>query len=394
MANLTIDGREITAQDTSTILEAAGENGIHIPTLCYLAKLSWLKSCRMCIVDIEGVEKPMPACATPVAEGMVVHTRTGRVKRMRRDALKFLLIQHPLDCPVCDAGGECELQNLTYEFGIDKQDYVSEKIERPDVPFGTPLVRQWMDRCVMCMRCIQACIEIPGCHVLDVVDRGFESHVEAIHADACISCGECLHVCPVGALTENLNPIKGRIWQMARVQTTCTFCSCGCQLDLNILHGQRVIKVTSRDGVGINDGSLCVRGRFGYDYIHHPDRLTHPMIKENGNFREADWEEALSLVSKKLGTLKENFGGESLGAIAPARGTNEEIYLLQKLMRLVLGSNNVDSAARLGSAPTLVGLSETLGYGAMTNGLSGIVGADAVLVVGANPDDDNLIFAN
>ncbi|NIS80345.1 MAG: molybdopterin-dependent oxidoreductase, partial [Anaerolineales bacterium] len=213
-------------------------------------------------------------------------------------------------------------------------------------------------------------------------------------ADACISCGECLHVCPVGALTENLNPIKGRIWQMDRVQTTCAFCGCGCQLDLNILHSQRVIKVTSRDGVGINDGSLCVRGRFGYDYIHHPDRLTHPMIKENGNLREADWEEALSLVSKKLGTLKENFGGESLGAIAPARGTNEEIYLLQKLMRLVLGSNNVDSAARLGSAPTLVGLSETLGYGAMTNGLSGIVGADAVLVVGANPDDDNLIFAN
>ncbi|NIS80346.1 MAG: 2Fe-2S iron-sulfur cluster binding domain-containing protein, partial [Anaerolineales bacterium] len=156
MVNLTIDGREITARDTSTILEAAGEHGIHIPTLCYLAKLSWLKSCRMCIVDIEGVEKPMPACATPVAEGLVVHTRTGRVKRMRRDALKFLLIQHPLDCPVCDAGGECELQNLTYEFGIDKQDYVSEKVERPDVPFGTPLVRQWMDRCVMCMRCIQA----------------------------------------------------------------------------------------------------------------------------------------------------------------------------------------------------------------------------------------------
>ena len=394
MVYVTIDGRQITARDGATILEAARENNIYIPSLCFLAKLSWLKSCRMCIVDIEAVEKPMAACATPVVDGMTVHTRTGRVEKMRRDALKLLLIQHPLDCPVCDAGGECELQNLVYQFGIDRQDYVSERVERPDVPFGTSLIKQWMDRCVMCMRCIQACIEIPGAHVLDLADHGFESHVEAVNADACIACGECLHVCPVGALTDNLNPVKGRVWQMDRVQTTCTFCGCGCQLDLNVLHKKRVIRVTSHDGVGVNDGSLCVKGRFGYDYIHHPDRLTHPMIREKETFREATWEEALSLVSKRFRTLKENFGGDSLGTIAPSRGTNEEIYLLQKWTRLVLGSNNVDSGARLGSAPTLVGLSESLGYGAMTNGLDGVVGADVILVVGADPDEDNLIFAH
>jgi formate dehydrogenase alpha subunit len=394
MVNVTIDGKQVTAQEDATILEAAQENGVHIPTLCYLAKLSWLKSCRMCLVEIEDIENPMPACATPVIEGMVIHTSTPRIEKMRRDALQFLLIQHPLDCPVCDAGGQCELQNLTYQYGIEGQDYTLEGVERPDVPYGTPLIKQWMDRCVMCLRCIQACVEIPGCHVLEVIDRGFESHVEAINPDACISCGECLHVCPVGALTENVNPVKGRIWQMDRVQTTCTFCGCGCQLDLNVLHGTQVIKVTSKDDVGVNDGSLCVRGRFGYDYVHHADRLTHPLIRKRKTLQRATWEAALSLVAKELKTLTEEFGGESIGAIAPVRGTNEEIYLLQKWMRLVIGSNTIDSGARLGSTSTLVGLSESLGYGAMTNSLEGVAGADVIMVVGADPDEDNLIFAH
>jgi len=394
MINLTIDGKELSASEGATILETARDNGIYIPTLCYLPKLSWLKSCRLCIVDVEGIEKPVPSCATLVAEGMVVHTFTDRLEKMRRDTLKFMLIQHPIDCPVCDKGGECELQNLIYQYGISGQEHVSETVQRPDVPFGTPLIRQWMDRCVMCMRCIQACREVPGCNVLDVAERGLESHVEAVNPEACISCGECLHVCPVGALTDNVSKTKGRVWQTKRVKTTCMFCGCGCQLELNVLHNNKIIGVTSCDGEGINDGSLCVKGRFGYDYIHHPDRLTQPLLRRGDSLEEASWDEALKTIVTKLKGLKEEFGGDSIGAIGPSRGTNEEIYLLQKFMRLVMGSNRVDSGARLTAGATLAGLSQSLGYGAMTHNFESIARAELIIVVGADPDKDNLIFSH
>ena len=308
MLKLTIDGKEVTGRPDQTILEVAKENGIPIPTLCYHPRLSLLKSCRICLVDVEGVEMPMASCATPVVEGMVVHTRTERVERMRLEALKLLLVNHPLDCPVCDAGGECQLQNRAYEFGINHVEFVTEKIERPSIEYSTPLIRQWMDRCVMCLRCIQACVDIPGSNVLEVAEHGYPSHVKAVRKENCISCGECLHVCPVGALTENLSSIKGRTWQLDRTQTTCTFCGCGCQLELNTLADRKVVKVTTKGDAGVNEGSLCVKGRFGFDFIHHPDRLQKPLVKKSGVFVEVSWEEALGLVATKLQALKEKYG--------------------------------------------------------------------------------------
>jgi len=345
MVNLTIDGREITVEGGTTILKAAKLAGIKIPTLCYHERLNPIGSCRMCMVEIEGLDHPMTACTTPVAEGIKVSTNSERLQRMRRETLKLILAGHPLDCPICDKGGECTLQDMVYEFEIVTAEYqVGEK--KRELVYATPLIRYWPARCIVCLRCVAACREIKGLGAIDIVGSGYGAYISPVNKDKCESCGECIRVCPTGALTENLSRHKGRTWMVNRVKTTCAYCGCGCQLELNVANNM-IIGITTEDGDGINRGSLCVKGRFGYEFIGNEERLTKPLIKHDGKFHEAGWDEALNLVAQRLSEIKDSNGADAIACLSSARCTNEENYLLQKFMRAVIGTNNIDHCARL-----------------------------------------------
>lgn len=347
---LTIDGREVQAQEGMTILEAARQVGIAIPYLCYRDDLTPTTACRLCVVEVEGARTLVASCAYPVANNMVVKTNSARVLDSRRMVIEFLLSDHPYDCMTCEKSGSCLLEKYAYEFGIRKPRFMGEKHDY-HLRSSNPFYERDYNKCILCGRCVTVCHEVQYCEAVDYSKRGFGTKVAAsfdrgMQETPCVFCGNCVSVCPVGALSEKAGRFQGREWEFHKVPTICSYCGVGCTLVLNVKEN-RVLKVTSDKDLGINQGWTCVKGRFGFDYVHSPDRLTEPLIKEGEKFRTASWEEALQAVAEGLKKVKAKYGPEAIGVLVSAKCTNEENYLLQKLARAALRTNNVDHCARL-----------------------------------------------
>jgi formate dehydrogenase alpha subunit len=347
---LTIDERTVEAPAGTTVFWAARKAGIEIPHLCYLEGLSPTAGCRLCVVEVEGSRNLSASCALPVANKMVVRTESPRVTAARRMVLEFLLSDHPRDCMTCEKSGACALENYAYKFGIRQSGFVGDHHDYPLRESNPFFVRDY-NKCILCARCVTVCHEVQYCRAVDQTHRGFATKVAAfgdrsMEESPCVFCGNCVSVCPTGALTEKAGRFEGRSWEMKKVPTICSYCGVGCTLVLNVKE-DRIVKVTSDREKGMNKGWTCVKGRFGFDYVHSPDRLSTPLVRDNGGLRGAGWDEALDRVAAGLTKVKDQYGPDAVGFLVSAKCTNEENYLLQKIARSAIGTNNVDHCARL-----------------------------------------------
>lgn len=346
---LIINGKEVEAPAGSTILQAAELAGIEIPRLCYDPDLSPMGACRLCVVEVQGNRLLPASCVTPVSNGMVVETESPAVVEARKTILELLVANHPLDCMTCDKQGACKLADYCYKYGVKDSRFQGEKHDYA-IDDSNPFILRDMNKCILCGACVRACEELTGADNLSYLNRGFRrkattaGDVPYIDSD-CVFCGQCVAVCPTGALTEKSMSGQGRRWEIERVRTTCPFCGTGCNFDLALNKG-KIIGVLSNPDSPVNQRSLCVKGRFGWDFIYNENRLTTPLIKKNGKFEQASWDEALDLIAQRLKETKEKYGPDSFAALSSARCTNEENFLVQKFSRAVMGTNNVDHCAR------------------------------------------------
>ncbi len=378
MVNLTIDGKQVTVSKTATIYEAAKEIGIKIPVLCYAKKLLPYGACRFCLVEIEQMKgRLIPACTTPVSEGMVVTTTSAEIKKVRKTVMEFLLVNHVLDCPVCDKGGECDLQDLAYEFESTSNRFEGEKFDLPTDEVN-PLIERNMNRCVLCGRCSRVCDEVVGYGSYSFINRGFETKIATAYDRGlnCEFCGQCVSMCPVGAILPRPFKFKARPWQLKEVDSVCGYCGNGCTVTLGVL-GNKVETIRFNDKIGVNDGNLCVRGRFGYSYVNHEERLTKPLVRKDGELVETDWDEALQLVADGLTKAQK---GQGVGILSGARLTNEELFVLKQLAK-TLGTENLDHSGGECYKGVTEGLMETLGYSASTGTFPQIEKADVILAI-------------
>ncbi|MEA4926681.1 MAG: formate dehydrogenase subunit alpha [Syntrophomonadaceae bacterium] len=391
LIKLIINGKEAEAPAGSTVLQAAEKAGIDIPRLCYDPELSPLGACRLCVVEVEGNRLLPAACVTPVMQGMVVNTESPAVVEARKTILELLIANHPLECMTCDKLGDCKLAEYAYRYGIKESPFEGEKHEYA-IDDDNPFIIRDLNKCILCGACVRACEEMTGKDNLSYLNRGFNrkattaGDVSYLESD-CVFCGQCVAVCPTGALTEKTMAGKARRWEIERVQTTCPFCGTGCNFDLAV-KDKKVIGVLSNPDAPVNGRRLCVKGRFGWDYIYSDKRLQEPLIKKNGKFEPASWEEAFNLIAQKFNENKAKNGPDSFAALSSARCNNEASYLVQKFTRAHLGTNNVDHCARVCHAPSVAGLANSFGSGAMTNVFSEVTNdAQLLFLIGINPTE-------
>jgi NADH-quinone oxidoreductase subunit G len=397
---LTVDGKKITAPAGSLLIDACKNVGIEVPSFCYYPGLSLQGACRMCIVKIEKMPKLQTACTTTVTEAMIVSTDSDEVRQARKGMVELLLGNHPLDCPVCDAGGECELQDTTFAYGASESKFIETKNHREEQQWS-PVVYFDRPRCILCYRCVRICGEGMDVWALGVQNRGVGSIIapnQEDHLD-CEECGMCIDICPVGALTSGAYRYKTRPWEMKHVGTICTHCGDGCKTTLGVRRcdtGAEIVRGDNRDKSGINGDFLCVKGRYAFDFAHHKDRLTQPLVRKNGKLTPATWEEAFELIGKRFREIRDavhngaHEGGSAIGVIGSNRTTNEENYLLSKFARAVLKTNNVDHH-RTADYPALAAALH--GKHGKTASMRDVLNAPAILLIGNDPTNQHPLLA-
>jgi NADH-quinone oxidoreductase subunit G len=391
---LTVDGKKITAPAGSLLIDACKNVGIEVPSFCYYPGLSLQGACRMCVVKIEKMPKLQTACTTVVTEGMIVATDSDEVRQARKAMVELLLGNHPLDCPVCDAGGECELQDMTFSYGAAESKFMEAKNHKEEQQWS-PVVYFDRPRCILCYRCVRVCGEGMDVWALGIQNRGVGSIIapnQGDHLD-CEECGMCIDICPVGALTSGAYRYKTRPWEMNHVGTICTHCGDGCKTTLGVRQcdtGAEIVRGDNRDKSGINGDFLCVKGRYAFDFAHNKERITQPLIRRNGGLIPATWEEAFELIGKRLREVRDQNGGSAIGVVGSNRTTNEENYLLSKFARAVLRTNNIDHH-RTADYPALAAALH--GKPGKTASMRDVSSAPAILLIGNDPTNQHPLLA-